>query len=795
MPLRKNLFITTLVCLVAVLAPLAAWAHGEHTADSPHFSYDISEVINATMTQSPEFYQPSLGYRNDDKRPWMAFLHYEPGQGDAIWAGPVTGGRLREPVRVFEGHGVYAAPTVSGRWITVEEQASDDDKWQVIAIPFGSSGSTRQKIVLSSPDHHAINHRVAETARGELWVVWQGEHRGQYDIFARRLSPDGSLGAIERISETPGGDWRPAVTAAANGSICVAWDSFTGESFDILSRWFENGAWGDVGVVAGTPAFEGRPDVTTDRRGWTWICWEEGATAWGTPFRGKDPTWNNITDGYGPVHRFRKVHLARLYPDGRVEARPVPMPSFAAAAAQDNRRTDATKFGVFYEHPRLAVDSRDRPWLTYRHFFADQVGLDEESEHHVEYGWGIYARCLEEEGWSDAYSFNIHQRDGMQRLSALPTENGLLAAWATGRTDRRIDPMPRGIATGGIERPEGEAPGVDTAHLRTQTPPPMKNDVEEDGGVVVVAPGLDIYYGDLHRHTDLSLCWPFLDGTIEDAYRYAIEVGGLQFLGITDHTRDLDHGDALSQLWWRSTKEARRHELVGAFVPLFAFERSHGDTDHNVISLRDDMIRDYPTPLRFYWNDLGKDTFTIPHAPFRDRTWRHQDDAHRPLAEIYQGCRDYDSQEHVHKGLDKGYRIGIIASSDHLSTSASYACVWAPDGTREGIFRSMQARRTFGATTHIRLRFQTGEHWMGETIESASVPAFSLAILGTAPLKQIEVLHNGVVVESLDPKGRTHFEQSFTPDVTLRGEDYFYVHAVQADGNRAWSSPIWVTSP
>jgi hypothetical protein len=50
---------------------------------------------------------------------------------------------------------------------------------------------------------------------------------------------------------------------------------------------------------------------------------------------------------------------------------------------------------------------------------------------------------------------------------------------------------------------------------------------------------LRLYFGDLHRHTDLSLCFPFFDGSLDDAYRYGIEVARLDFLGVTDHTRDL----------------------------------------------------------------------------------------------------------------------------------------------------------------------------------------------------------------------------------------------------------------
>src|SRR5207248_8087377 len=92
----------------------------------------------------------------------------------------------------------------------------------------------------------------------------------------------------------------------------------------------------------------------------------------------------------------------------------------------------------------------------------------------------------------------------------------------------------------------------------------------------------ELWYGDLHRHTDISLCFSPIDGTIDDAYRYAIDAAPLDFLGITDHTHDLEMGEPLAHIWWRSRKEVNRHLLGSSFIPFFSYERSRGDTDHNV---------------------------------------------------------------------------------------------------------------------------------------------------------------------------------------------------------------------
>ncbi|MCX7013839.1 MAG: hypothetical protein NTW86_15020, partial [Candidatus Sumerlaeota bacterium] len=304
------------------------------------------------------------------------------------------------------------------------------------------------------------------------------------------------------------------------------------------------------------------------------------------------------------------------------------------------------------------------------------------------------------------------------------------------------------------------------------------------------------YFGDLHRHTDLSLCFPFYDGTLEDAYRYAIDVARLDFLGVTDHTRDIAQGDALSQLWWRCVKEVGRHRLIGTFIPYFAWERSNSQTDHNVITLHEDMLRTDATPLPELWKELDHDTFTIPHNPIGTKCWNYQNDALRPLLEIFQGYRNQVMEKMANVGLQKGYHLGFIASSDHLSTDASFACVWSPRGEREAIFRSMQARRTYGATDKIRLVFRAGDHWMGEQFDSPEPPEFQIAIDGASEIENVIVTQDGAPVKELPVRANSKtIRATYRPDPNLTGSHYYYISMTQRDGNQAWSSPIWVNIP
>ena len=684
-------------------------------------------------------------------------------------------------------------------WLTWEQLGPDGD-WDVGAwrmVP--PAGGPR---VLRTPDSSESHHVAAPVADG-LLIVAQRSRGGPFDVSATYVAPSTRWStAWERVSQSPRGDYHPDVAVAPDGSVCVVWDSHDGVAFQVQARWWREGSWQPVVGITRSPAFEARARVAIDSRGRAWVAWEEGAEGWGEPFTGLDRIWNNVTDARGPLHRLRKVRLARLDPDGgvrRLES-PLPMPSLARAAGRDDRRDGVEELGVFYERPELAVDGLDRPWVLYRHYFEWQLGCPEPVKHHVENGWGVYARCLDGSGWSDLFRLDVDQRDGMQRASLAGTAEGVELVWSTGRTDRRKDERPRGTVAASIALPgsapepelsEPERPAAVGRDVPTRDPRPTFEDGEGSWELV---------FGDLHRHTDLSLCFPFFDGSLDDAYRYALEEAELDFLGVTDHTRDIDQGDVQSQLWWRSLRETTRHRIPGHFTAFFSYERSHGDTDHNVISLRDDMLRTHRRPLPEFWAEITDgDTFTIPHAThaaakrFGGKVWDYQDDERRPLLEVYQGFRDVSSLEEVQAPLKLGYRMGMIASSDHLSTSASYACVWTPEAEHEAIFRSLQARRTYGATAKIRLVFRSGARWMGERLEADGPVPFELEVDGTAPLEAVELWVDGEVHETRRP-GHGSPKLHARPVLDLpEGDHYVFVRVVQVDGHRAWSSPIWVS--
>ena len=70
----------------------------------------------------------------------------------------------------------------------------------------------------------------------------------------------------------------------------------------------------------------------------------------------------------------------------------------------------------------------------------------------------------------------------------------------------------------------------------------------------------------------------------------------------------------------------------------------------------------------------------------------------------------------------KGYKLGVQASSDHLSTHYSYAMTIAEDFTRNGLLQAMKRRHSYGATDNILLDVRLlDEYMMGDEVDRSEV--------------------------------------------------------------------------
>ena len=156
--------------------------------------------------------------------------------------------------------------------------------------------------------------------------------------------------------------------------------------------------------------------------------------------------------------------------------------------------------------------------------------------------------------------------------------------------------------------------------------------------------------------------------------------------------------------------------------------------------------------------------------------WRDNDPEVEPLVEIYQGDRvsaEYEGAPKAATAADvtnqaggfrpkgyvwnawaKGYKIGVQASSDHLSTHISYSCTIAEEFTREGLLDAMRKRHNYAATDNIvldyRMRAGGREYIQGDIVPGRPSDAeLRVKILGTAPIQQVDVIRGKDFVYTL----------------------------------------------
>lgn len=352
-----------------------------------------------------------------------------------------------------------------------------------------------------------------------------------------------------------------------------------------------------------------------------------------------------------------------------------------------------------------------------------------------------------------------------------------------------------------------------------------------------------LYWGDLHTHTHLAEG----RGSPDDLCVFARDRALLDFVAVHDHIEDLEDRD------WEVLREAAaRHNAAGRFVTLLGYEyspdwpRSYVHGDKNVYFPGETgMLRPPIRGPRVYENgpqamdeiaaalkEAG--AMMMAHAHARNVASFYDPDLLR-LLELYSGWGNSERFEsaaaarpllpalaqdfaghYVQDALAAGFRAGLVAASDDhsghpgLSTWHPYGprrypggltAVDAPALTRAAIWEALWERRCYGTTgARIVVRFAVAGATMGRELQldgSARTLPVTGRVLGTAPLARLTVVRDNQDWHTWrSPPAQAPWEISFAvedaPQAMLPGPHSYYLRVEQQDGERAWTSPVWI---
>lgn len=683
------------------------------------------------------------------------------------------------------------APAGSGAWITYAKE--DGVNWDLYAVELREDGP--QKPLRVTSDTGVDVKPAAAILIDTLWIAWEtNRDDGRRQIYLTAVRA-GQVGTPRLLSKPGTNNYSPALAAAKDGKIWAVWHSFRENNFDLYGRKIEGGSLGPEDRLTRAPGIDRGARLTAWGKQ-VWLAWEHAS-------------YSGYQVGRATTKR---VRIARLE-NGRLRS---------------PKGMNKTQLFKGAEAPQVALDDRGRLWV------AARVPRDRNS------GWDVLLWRYAKDHWSKPWL--VSMRKGRSRRPSLAVfKNRALVCYQSDDTPGRwmsVQESDRGesdvfLAT---VRPTGSVPGG-RLHLVAHEEPKDRFEAasirekwgeDRDGwSVDHNSEKLHLYFGDLHEHSDLSVCDRANDETPEQTYQMMRDIVRYDFGALTDHGKCFN-----AYFWNHQGKVNRANTDPGRFQTLRAQEwsssferRDHGYRwgyyGHRNLFFADPFFprwfnpADGLTPSQL-WETLvsiNADFVSIPHQLADTGNvpvdWGFHHETHQPVAEIFQfrgsyecrGCprqaeRTTPGGHFLQDAWAKGVIIGVVASPDHRG-GIGKAAVYAPGLSSKSVLQALRQRRAYGTTgPKIFLDVRVNGHFMGELGDPPGGKPVEITVRADcpAPIRAVEICRNNVYIFRAEVKG-SRCQLTYTDDDPPEGVSSYYVRITQRDGEMAWSSPVFLGRP
>jgi hypothetical protein len=329
------------------------------------------------------------------------------------------------------------------------------------------------------------------------------------------------------------------------------------------------------------------------------------------------------------------------------------------------------------------------------------------------------------------------------------------------------------------------------------------------------AHGLVTLFGDIQQHSAHS------DGlgSADEVYLRARHRYGDDFVALTDHESFLGKRTGPGE-WEYLQRVAEQYDQPGHFAALYAYEwtgKQFPGPGHKCVFYPERGLPiisrdDHPEGRVAVEAIMRLGGFASPHHI----GWTGADEpGHHPLGQpLWEICSCHGCYEHANHPLGargnlhdqladvmlkKGLRFGFSASSDshgllwHHGEArkrdpyrTGLTAVQARATTRDAILAALTARRCYATSgAKILLDVSADGAPMGSEL-AQSTAEFRVKAIGTGPIARLELVNEQGVVAAGEGSGNAL-------DLVARaGGRYVYARVVQADGEMAWSSPVFL---
>ena len=345
----------------------------------------------------------------------------------------------------------------------------------------------------------------------------------------------------------------------------------------------------------------------------------------------------------------------------------------------------------------------------------------------------------------------------------------------------------------------------------------------------VTLDGYQLYFGQLHAHTNIS------DGagTVEEAFEHAAGVDNLDFLAVTDHSNSFDNeGNSQVDLGtdltgispeWAQGHAAAEEVTDEDFVGLYGFEmtwsdgfghintfntpgfESRSNSEFGNKSGATEGYQNYYDKLVEVGSSLSQ--FNHPGTTFGDfqdfAFYDPQVDQRITLIEVGNGegaigsSGYFPSYEYYTRALDKGWHVAPTNNQDNHKgnwgdSNTARSVVLASDLTEEGIYDAIRNYRVYATEDNdLSILYDLNGNAMGSILSKQDAVEITAQIsdpTDTADMK-VEVIVNGGLV--LDSQTLTDGKGTVTFTFDSNDYSYYYLRVTQADQNIAVTAPVW----
>jgi hypothetical protein len=504
--------------------------------------------------------------------PWVAYVAWD-GTADTLKIARKAPKGL-VPLGSLAGPGIIHRPAIANDrdnrfWVFWSELDEKTLSWSLKARSVAPPVIEDTVVTIDGESGSAIFADAGADIKGRVWVVWQS-YRGAYsDIYAKVYDPRNKKWSKEiQVSKDPAGDWEPRL--AFDGDEDGAWVVFDRSSdgvFNVvLARIGLDGTVKEKQITSSN-RFQGCATAAAapDGKG-LWLTWESGRVDWGKNSRG--------VDGARGLNWDKRVEMA--YYDtasGAVTLAKDPTPVLRqkgltgpGAKANAGKRKRPGGGVQTMNRPCVMTDAEGAPWLCVRRYIGTSWQL------------ALLRYDVEAKAWSEPVPVPKSRFGQDRRVSWARDAEGSM--WLCRPSDLRTSkrPLMCGIYLSRLEPAAPMPAAADVKPLKDLPPPKPKwgDDTPERTRAdrhewTINGKTYTLYWGDFHRHTDISNCRTAHDGSVVDQFRYAVDIGKLDFLGTSDHTDIADMYGPYE--WWHSQKLQDLFFLPGFFQSFYVYER------------------------------------------------------------------------------------------------------------------------------------------------------------------------------------------------------------------------------